>query len=106
MSKTLDELFEEIKKDESLQKKLADLYQQNDKSKYEAFLADNGCDASLNEAKAFLENKSKEMQEEGELTPDQLEAVSGGVISGVIFIVCTLLAGPAAAGAGYAASHC
>lgn len=81
MSKTLNELYEEILKDENLQKQLGEAVKSNNKESISSFLCNNGCDASISEAKAFLEKKGKEIKEDGELTPEQLEAVNGGTVT-------------------------
>ena len=83
MSKTLDELYDEIKNNKNLQEDLNSALKSNSKDSLQAFIKNNDCDATLEEAKKFLADKTQEMIDNGELTPEQLEAVNGGTIVGL-----------------------
>ena len=76
--KTIEQLFEEIKTSDALKKDLATVLAKKDKAALEAFLKDNGCEASIEEAKQFLQEKSAEIQKNGELSEAELEQVAGG----------------------------
>ncbi len=76
--KTIEQLLEEVKASDVLKKDLADALAKKDKAALEAFLKDNGCEASIEEAKQFLQEKSAEMQKNGELSEAELEQVAGG----------------------------
>ena len=76
--KTIDQLFEEIKSSDSLKKDLAVALEKKDKAALVAFLKDNGCDVSVEEAKQFLKEKSAQMQKNGELSEAELEQIAGG----------------------------
>ncbi len=76
--KTVEQFMEEIKTSDALKKELSEALNKNDKAAVEAFLKDNGCDASLEEAKQFLREKSAEIRKNGELSEAELEQVAGG----------------------------
>ena len=76
--KTIDQLFEEIKGSDALKQELAAALEKKDKAALSAFLKDNGCDASVEEAKQFLQEKSAQMQKNGELSEAELEQIAGG----------------------------
>ena len=80
MSKTVEELYEEVKSDEKLQKNLCEALQK-DKEAVISFMRDNGCEASIDEAKEFLNEVGRKAIDNGELTPEQLEKVSGGTLA-------------------------
>ena len=52
--------------------------EKKDKAALVAFLKDNGCDVSVEEAKQFLKEKSVQMQKNGELSEAELEQIAGG----------------------------
>ena len=79
MSKTVEELYEEVRKDEKLQKDLSEALQK-DKEAVISFMRDNGCEASIDEAKDSLTKLKQKAIDNGELTSDQLEQVSGGTL--------------------------
>ncbi len=89
--KTIEQLIEEIKTSDALKKDLAEALAKKDKAALEAFLKDNGCDVSIEEAKQFLQEKSAEMQKNGELSEAELEQVAGGT-DVVMTVVTTILA--------------
>ena len=76
--KTIEQLVEEIKASDALKKDLSAALEKKDKAALEAFLKDNGCDATVEEAKQFLQEKSAEMVKNGELSEAELEQVAGG----------------------------
>ena len=76
--KSIEQFLEEIKSSDALKKDLAAALEKKDKAALEAFLKDNGCDATIEEAKQFLKEKSAELQKNGELSEAELEQVSGG----------------------------
>lgn len=76
--KTIEQLMEEIKASSDLKKDLAEAFAKKDKAALEAFLKDNGCDATIEEAKQFIQEKRAEMQKNGELSEAELEQVAGG----------------------------
>ena len=76
--KSIEQFLEEIKASDALKKELSEALNKNDKAAVEAFLKDNGCDATLEEAKQFLQEKSAEIRKNGELSEAELEQVSGG----------------------------
>ena len=53
--KTIEQLMEEIKASDALKNDLAAVLAKKDKAALEAFLKDNGCEASFEEAKQFLQ---------------------------------------------------
>ena len=69
--KSLQELYDEIMASDELKKQFVASQQ----SGIESFVKANSCDATIDDIKAFLEAK---MNEEKELTLDELENVSGG----------------------------
>ena len=79
MSKTVEELYEEVKANENLQKDLSEALQK-DKESVVSFMRDNGCEASLEEAKEVLTDLKQKAIDSGELNPEQLEQVQGGTI--------------------------
>ena len=83
--KTIEQLVEEIKASDALKNDLAAVLAKKDKAALEAFLKDNGCNASMEEAKQFLQEKSAEMQKNGELSEAELEQVSGGTAEAFYF---------------------
>lgn len=76
--KTIEQLLEEIKASDALKKDLAAAMEKKDKAALQAFLKDNGCDVSIEEAKKFLQEKSAEMAKNGELNEAELEQIAGG----------------------------
>lgn len=89
--KTIDQLFEEIKTSDDLRKDLAAVLAKKDRTALEAFLKDNGCDASIEDTKQYLKEKSAELQKNGELSEAELEQVAGGTDL-VMTVVTTVLA--------------
>ena len=79
MSKTVEELFEEVRNDEKLQKDLSEALQK-DKEAVISFMRDNGCEASIDEAKDALTKIGQKAIDDGELAPEQLEQASGGTV--------------------------
>lgn len=79
MSKTVEQLLEEVNTNEKLQNDLKTALETG-KESVATFMKDNGCDASVEEAKTYIEKLSNKMIDEGEITPEQLEQVSGGTI--------------------------
>ena len=70
--KTLQELYNEVIKSEELKKEFLEA---GKNGKAEEFIKAHGCDATLDEIKAFLENLTKE---DKALSADELENVAGG----------------------------
>ncbi len=70
--KTLNELYNEVITSEELVKELESL---NSKDEILTFAAKHGCDTTLDEIMAFLEEKQKAF---GELSEEELEQVAGG----------------------------
>ena len=70
--KTLQELYAEVMSSEELKKEFLTLKAPED---IVAFAAKNGCTATLDEIKAFFEEKAKAA---GELSEDDLAQVAGG----------------------------
>ena len=70
--KTLDELYAEVMNSEELKNEFLTLKAPED---IVAFAAKNGCTATLDEIKAFFEEKAKAA---GELSEDDLAQVAGG----------------------------
>ncbi len=64
----IDELYRKITADENLRKKFTSALKEG---KLADFLTENGCTATAEEIKAFIDGKK-------ELTDDELDAVSGG----------------------------
>ena len=83
--KTIEQLVEEIKASDALKKDLSAALAKKDKAALEAFLKDNGCDATVEEAKQFLQEKSSEMLKNGELSEAELEQVAGGTAEAFYF---------------------
>ena len=73
--KTLQELYKEVIASEELKKEFmeASKDEKNCQKNMEDFLKKYGCEATFDELKAFLDEKSK-----GELDEDEVEAVAGG----------------------------
>ena len=76
MSKTIAEVYEEVMKSAELQKEF--LAAERDGS-IAAFAAAHGCEASAEEVQAFLKAK---LNEDKELSLDELDQVAGGYKSG------------------------
>lgn len=76
--KTLEQLYEEIKVSEDLKKEFAAVIAKQDKTALLNFTAGNGCDASIEEIRAFLKEKIAEGVISPELTDAELEQVTGG----------------------------
>ena len=89
--KTIEQFMEEIRTSDALKNDLAAVLAKKDKTALEAFLKDNGCEASMEEAKRFLQEKSTEILQNGELSEAELEQVAGGS-DAVITVVTTILA--------------
>ena len=70
--KTMEELFQEILGSDELKGAFAQAVREG---RMEEFLKENGCEASPEEVKAFLQEKQAK---EGELSEAELDAVSGG----------------------------
>ena len=83
--KTIERFMEEIKASDALKNELAAVLAKKDKTALEAFLKGNGCEASFEEAKQFLREKSAEMQKNGELSEAELEQISGGTAEAFYF---------------------
>ena len=74
--KTLQELYNEVIASEELKK---DFLEAGKNGKAEEFIKAHGCDATLDEIKAFLENLTKA---DKELSTEELENVAGGTCNG------------------------
>lgn len=70
--KTMEELYQEVLGSDELKGAFA---QAVSEGRIEEFLKENGCEASPEEVKAFLQEKQAK---EGELSEAELDAVSGG----------------------------
>ena len=70
--KTLQELYNEVIQSDELKKEFLEA---GKNGKAEEFIKAHGCDATLDEIKAFLENLTKT---DKELSADELENVAGG----------------------------
>lgn len=70
--KTMEELYQEVLGSDELKNAFA---QAVSEGRIEEFLKENGCEASPEEVKAFLQEKQAK---EGELSEAELDAVSGG----------------------------
>ena len=70
--KTLQELYNEVIASDELKKEFLEA---GKNGKAEEFIKVHGCDATLDEIKAFLENLTKT---DKELSADELENVAGG----------------------------
>lgn len=93
--KTLEQFYEEIKASEDLKKALADVLAKKDKEALLSFNRENGCDASVEEIRAFLKEKMAEGEISAELTEEDLEKVTGGtgpefmiILGGLITLSC------------------
>lgn len=95
----IDELFVKIQESEELQKQLKTALDSGQKSEIESFIKANGCDATLEEAKNYLEQVGKEALEKGELTTEEMEMVSGGS-----FVVTTIALALIGASVGFLAT--
>lgn len=97
MNKSLVQLYEELQESEDMAKEAIGLIESQDKEKMADWLKAQGCDATLNEARAFFIEKSNELEESGELTPEQLEMAAGGTVGEtVVATVCIATIGFAA----------
>lgn len=101
MAKTLEQLYDEIRGSEKLSKELADILGSKDKEKLADWIKAQDCDASIEEARQFLQEKAEELKDSGELTPEQLEAAAGGIweVTTVIIMTVMIYAGEKAADA-------
>ncbi len=89
--KKLEQLYEEIVGSEALKKDFAAVLAKQDKTALLGFCRENGCDASLEEVRAFLKEKMAEGVISSELTDAELEQVTGGSELAVgIFATVTL----------------
>ncbi|MEE5993514.1 MAG: hypothetical protein V3G42_09770 [Oscillospiraceae bacterium] len=70
--KTLQELYNEVIKSDELKKEFLEA---GKNGKAEEFIKAHGCDVTLDEIKAFLENLTKS---DNELSAEELENVAGG----------------------------
>ena len=70
--KTLQELYNEVIQSDELKKEFLETAKNG---KAEDFIKAHGCDATLDEIKAFLEEQTKS---DKELSADELENVAGG----------------------------
>ena len=75
--KTLQELYKEVMASPEMKKEFIDAAgnKENGRRNLEDFLKKNGCDATFDELKLFLNDRS-----EDEIGEDELEAVAGGKI--------------------------
>lgn len=73
--KTLQELYEEIRKNDDLKKALADAVKAG---KVTDFLKANGCDATEDELKEFVAEKTAQDKPMRELSFEELDLVAGG----------------------------
>lgn len=73
--KTLQELYDEVMASDELKREFMAISgdEENAREKVSEFLKKHDCDATLEELKAFFEDR-----EDGELSEDELEAVAGG----------------------------
>ena len=78
--KTLQELYNEVIQSDELKKEFLEA---GKNGKAEEFIKAHGCDATLDEIKAFLENLTKA---DKELSADELENVAGGTCNGATTI--------------------
>ena len=70
--KTIQELYSEVMESQELKEQFIEAAKAG---KQEAFLKEHGCEATLEEVKAFLEAKQ---QEDAPLSVDELENAAGG----------------------------
>lgn len=84
MKKTIEEFYKEIQESEELQLQLKGFIENKDKEGLIAWTKEQGCETTGDEVKAFLTEKQNELVESGELTPDDLEQVSGGTGATVV----------------------
>lgn len=91
MAKSVIELLNEVKKSEELQKEVVEVLQKKDNQAMVDFLRKYDCDASLKEAKAALIEEGNRINEDGELTPEELEAAAGGTLEGIWVILVPIL---------------
>lgn len=87
--KTIQQFAEEIMASEDLKKELAVILVNKDKDALLAFTKENGCEASMEEIRAFLKEKMADGTISTELTDDELEQVTGGseVLVGIVATV-------------------
>ena len=87
--KTLEQFYEEIKASEDLKKELASVLSKQDKDALLGFNKEHGCDASLEEVRAFLKEKIAEGEISSELTDEELDQVTGGseIVMGIVATV-------------------
>ena len=78
--KTLQEFYNEVIKSDELKKEFLEA---GKNGRAEEFIKAHGCDATLDEIKAFLENLTKA---DKELSADELENVAGGTCNGATTI--------------------
>lgn len=100
MAKALEQLYEEILDSEELKNELAEMIKNGDSSEFKAFLDKNDCHPTREEFLAFKKEKMEEIEAGGELTPEELEAASGGSAAFATYIVSMI----SAEGAGVAVS--
>ena len=77
--KTIEALMEEVKSSDALQNEFANI---SDTDSLAAFLKNNGCDASAEEFAAYMQSvyaAISDDQQEGELSDEDAEAISGGM---------------------------
>ena len=84
--KTIDELYREVMTSEDLKKELLSLKPEE----VEGFAAKHGCEAGLDEIRAFLEARQNVT---GTISDDEMAQVSGGVFKDVLNSVATCGAG-------------
>ena len=70
--KTIQELYSEVMESQELKEQFIEAAKAG---KQEAFLKEHGCEATLEEVKAFLEAKQ---QEDAPLSVDEMENAAGG----------------------------
>ena len=75
----LEELYTKTMADETLKKAYVEAASEN---KLAEFLKTNGCEATEEELKAFMDSK---MNKKGELSDDELDSVAGGGKCGTIY---------------------
>ena len=87
--KKLEQLYEEIVGSEVLKKDFASVLAKQDKTALLGFCRENGCDASLEEVRAFLKEKMAEGVISSELT-DAEQVTGGSELAVGIFATVTL----------------
>ena len=78
--KTLEELYNEILADEGLKEQLKAAAKEN---KVEEFLKTQGCEATVDEVKEFINSKK-------EVSVDELDSAAGGCNTDAVISACSL----------------